>query len=110
MSHQSAEEPVKGRIKETVFPGRSPWRDCLKYFLLAVAVGVLTAELAMSDELRGWWKVEATAIRWAAGLSGGATATLLVVSAWMWIGRLQWVAVSPAGLRWYTGRRLRARH
>jgi hypothetical protein len=78
--------------------------------VLAAAVGALTVALATSDDLRHWLKVEETAIRWGAGLSGGAAITLFVVAAWTWIGRLKWVAVSPAGLRWYSGRRVRARH
>src|SRR5205823_9008030 len=87
----------------------APWRDCIRYLLLAAAVGALTFALATSDDMRHWLKVEELAVRIAAGLSAGAAATFLVLGVWTWFGRLQWVAVSPVGLRWYSGRRVRTR-
>ena len=109
MNQPPANGATKGRIKEKVFPGKSPWKECLKFLVLAALVGLLTWELATGEDIRRWLKVEETAIRWAAGLAGGGAATLLVLGAWTWIGRLQWVAVSPAGIRWYSGRRRRRR-
>jgi hypothetical protein len=109
VNHPSTNGPTKGRIKEAVYPGKSPWKDCFKFLFLAAAVGLLAWQLASSEDIRRWLKVEETAIRWGAGLAGGGAATLLVVGAWTWIGRLQWVAVSPAGIRWYSGRRIRCR-
>jgi len=109
MINESSNAPGKGRIKEAIYPGKTPWKDCFRYLLLAAAVGVLTYTLADSDDLRRYLKVEELAIRIAAGLAGGLSATFLVLGVWTWFGRLQWVAVSPIGLRWYGGRRLRAR-
>ena len=94
---------------EAVYPGKSPWKTCAKLLLGSVAVAGVAAALAWSDELRERIRVDATAVRWAAGLAGGLAATLLVWAVGIWHTRLKWVGVSAAGIRWHAGRRIKTR-
>lgn len=94
---------------EIIYPGKSPWKACVKLVLLAVVAAVVTAAFAASEDFRTWLRVERDTAPWAAALSGGAATLLLVVAAWTWHTRLRWVAVSPTGVRWRSGARARHR-
>ena len=97
------------RSNETTFPGMYPKKTCIRLLLLAAAAAGVAAAFAASEDFRTWLRVEAKVAPWAAALSGGVATLFLVCAAWIWTGRLRWVAVSPAGIRWLQGPRARHR-
>lgn len=95
------------RSNEIIFPGKSPWRPCLRLLFLALACATVAVAFAASEDFRTRLRVERVVAPWAAALSGGVATLLFVCAAWTWITRLRWVAVSPDGLRWRRGPRAR---
>lgn len=97
------------RADEAHYPGKSPWKACLQLALAALAAAAVAAAFAASEDFRTRLQVEKTAAPWAAALAGGVATILLVCAAWQWYGRLRWVVISPAGLRWRNGWGVKAR-
>jgi hypothetical protein len=97
------------RANEVHYPGKSPWKACLRLLFLAVATAGVATAFAASLDFRTRLRVDRVSAPWAAALSGGASTLLLVCAAWMWNTRLRWVALSPDGIRWRRGPRARYR-
>lgn len=109
MRHAAAGPSPDSRPVETVYLGKSPRKVCARLLLAAVLAGAVAAAFAASVDFRTWLRVEARAAPWAAALAGGVATILLVCAVWQWRTRIRWVGVSPAGLRWSTGRALAVR-
>jgi hypothetical protein len=109
VSHFRTDFPSGERPVEMLYPGKSPWRVCLRLLGLALLTAVVAVAFAASEDFRTKLRVERTTAPWAAALAGGGATILFVCAAWMWHVRLRWVVVSPAGLRWKAGRRIRSR-
>ena len=103
MAALTSDRASKARPDEVRYPGKSPWKVCSRLVLFALLFGAVATAFAASEEFRTKLRVQPTASRWAAGLSGGFGTLLLVCAAWQWHGRLRWVAISPAGLNWHSG-------
>lgn len=103
-SHPSGDGPV---VIE--YPGKVPWKACLRLSALGLLTAAVAVGFAASEDFRTKLRVEQTTAPWAAALAGGGAATLLVCAWWMWHIRIRWVAVSPRGLEWKAGRRIRFR-
>jgi hypothetical protein len=97
------------RSNEIMFPGKSPRNTCFQLLVLSLTAALVACAFAGSQEFRDWLRVETSAAPWAASFCGGAATILFVCAAWMWSTRLQWVAVSPDGIRWLRGPRARHR-
>src|SRR5215207_6785800 len=97
------------RSSETIFPGISPKKACVRLMLLAVVAAGVAVAFAASEDFRTWLRVERDVAPRAAALSGGVATIVLVCAAWTWTSRLRWVAVSPDGIRWLRGPRARHR-
>ena len=97
------------RSNETIFPGKSPWKACVRLVFLGLACAGVAAAFAASEEFRTKLRVEAHTAPWAAALAGGAATLMFVCAAWLWATRIRWVAVSPDGIRWRRGPRARHR-
>lgn len=103
-SHPSADRPV---VIE--YPGKVPWKACLRLAALGLLTAAVAVGFAASEDFRTKLRVEQTTAPWAAAIAGGAAAALLVCAGWMWHIRIRWVAVSPKGIEWKAGRRVRFR-
>jgi hypothetical protein len=97
------------RSNETLFPGKSPSKACVRLVLLGVACAGVAGAFAASLDFRTWLRVDRVSAPWAAAISGGAATLLFVCAAWLWSTRLRWVAVSADGLRWRRGPRAKHR-
>ncbi len=109
MSHFKTNFPSGERPVEMLYPGKSPWKTCVRLLGLSLVAGVVAVAFAASEDFRTKLRVEQTTAPWAAALAGGGATILLVCAAWMWHVRLRWVVVSPKGIQWKAGRPIRFR-
>ena len=109
MSHFKTNFPSGERPVVMEYPGKCPWKACLRLTGLALLFGAVAVGFAASEEFRTKLRVEQTTAPWAAALAGGGATILFVCALWMWHVRIRWVAVSPKGIEWKAGRPIRFR-
>src|SRR5262249_12490631 len=80
------------RSNESIYPGKSPKKACIRLLILAVAAAGVAGAFAASVDFRTWLRVEPAAAPRTAALSGGVATLLLVCAAWIWTSRFRWVA------------------
>lgn len=103
-NHGAGEGPV---VIE--YPGKCPWKACLRLLALSLLTAAVAVGFAASVEFRTKLRVEQTTAPWAAAIAGGGAAALFVCAWWLWHVRIRWVAVSPKGIQWKAGRVIRFR-
>ncbi len=100
MSHSNFPSPDHLPQAEAVFVGTSQWR---LYFPLVFGVAVcawLALELGFRSWLPDFLGIDPHDTRLAAAALAGVNAVAALAIAWVWFGRLRWVGVSEAGIRW----------
>jgi hypothetical protein len=109
VSHHTSQEPAGGTPAEAVFVGTSQWRLYFPILFGWAAAAWFALELGLREWLPDLLGVHPVDARMAAGSIGGVLAFAAVVIVAIWFGRMRWVGVSAAGIRWFRGGRVSKR-